>query len=98
VDIDNWLNKENLEPPRTLKQAVIQLMNILSDKEKMDVKMLQEEGLIDLHFRLGASIRNEFRLHDINSPLLKSCGELHPDDASCVIIKELWGELKNNLY
>jgi hypothetical protein len=61
----------------------------------MEVEMLQEEDLINLHFGLGTSIRNGFGLHGSNSPLLKSCGELHPDDASCTIIKALWTKLNN---
>jgi len=93
--VDSWLNKEDLDPPATLDQAVIRLMDILSIEEKMEIKVLQEEYLINLHFGLGTSIRNGFRLHDSNSPLLKSCSELHPDDASVVIIKALWAKLNN---
>jgi hypothetical protein len=93
--VDSWLDKEDLEPPVAIEQAVIRLIGVLSIEEKMEVKMLQEEDLMDLHFGLGASIRNVFRLHDLNSPLLKSCGELHPDDASVVIIKALWTKLNN---
>lgn len=96
MDIDSLLAKEDLEPPETLDKAVSRLIDILSSEEKMAVKMLQEEDLIDLHFGLGASIRNAFRLHDLKSPLLKSCGELHPDDASCVIINALWTKLNNS--
>jgi len=91
VDIDSL----DLELPETLGLAVNRLMDILSDEEKMEVKILQKEGLINLHFGLGTSVRNGFRLHDTNSPLLKSCGELHPDDASAVIIKALWTKLNN---
>ena len=89
--MDSWL--QNLEPPETIEEAVIQLMDILSAEEKMEIEMLQEKDVINLHFGLGTSIRNGFKLHDLDSPLLKSCNELHPDDASCVIIKVLWVEL-----
>jgi len=95
VDIDSLLAKEDLEPPETLDKAVSRLIGILSAEEKRNVKILQEEDLIDLHFGLGASIRNAFRLHDLKSPLLKSCGELHPDDVSVVVIKALWTKLND---
>ena len=89
------INSLDLDPPETLGQAVNRLMDILSDEERMEVRMLQEEDLINLHFGLGTSVRNGFRLHDLNSPLLKSCGEFHPEDASTAIIKALWTKLNN---
>jgi hypothetical protein len=33
----------------------------------MFLSILQEDDLIDLHFGLGLSIRNAFRLHDANN-------------------------------
>ena len=55
---------------------------------------MQEEDLMDLHFSLGMAIRNVFGLHEPGRKLLASCGVEHPDDASGVIISELWRELQ----
>jgi len=55
---------------------------------------MPEVDLITLHFGLGMEIRNAFGLHDLCSKLLSDCDEVHPDDASGVIIKELWGNCR----
>jgi hypothetical protein len=41
------------------------------------------------------AIRNVFGLHEPGRKLLASCGVVHPDDASEVIISELWRALQN---
>ena len=54
---------------------------------------MAKEDLIKLHFSLGMAIRNAFDLHVPWSKLLASCGVVHPDDASGVIIRALWRRL-----
>jgi hypothetical protein len=62
-------------------------------------ELLQANDLIDLHFSLGLYIRNRL-LYPRNERLLESCREaamdkyLHWDQASGVIIKKLWEELR----
>jgi len=81
------------QPPETIDQAVERLMLILTGEQKATLAALSEDDLITLHFSLGISIRNAFGLHEPNSPLLAACGVWHPDDASGVIIRELWEKL-----
>jgi hypothetical protein len=48
--------------PRTLDEAVERLALALGRVEKEDIARLPEDDLIDLHFGLGARIREEFGL------------------------------------
>jgi len=92
----DWSNQlDNItRTPKTVDEAVNRLMAVLDNEHKQAVAMMQEEDLINLHFSLGIGIRNAFRLHDQDSPLLKSLGYfVHSDDASGVIITKLWERL-----
>jgi len=84
-----------IKTPETINEAVEQLMLILTDIQKSEVASLPENELLFLHFTIGVAIRDGFNLHDLNSPLFKDCKVEHPDDASGVIIKALWGQLKD---
>jgi hypothetical protein len=93
--IKNWpaLFQQHAKPPETVDKAVDQLVVILDGEQKATLAAMREEDLIDLHFSLGMAIRNAFRLHEPGSQLLASCGVAQPDDASEVIIRELWKKL-----
>jgi hypothetical protein len=56
---------------------------------------MQEEDLIDLHFSLGMGIQNAFVFHETGSKLLASWGVVNPDDASRLIISELWRSVQS---
>ncbi|MHC4405608.1 MAG: DUF6794 domain-containing protein [Planctomycetota bacterium] len=84
------------EWPRTVEAATTRLLAILSDKDKEVVRNTAEEDLIGFHHGWGMGIRNEFGLWQGNDALLKSCGKQHPDDASMVIIRSVWRELREN--
>ena len=81
--------------PDTVEEVVDRLMMVLDDEQRLAITVMGENDLIDLHFSLGMAIRNAFGLHDPDSKLLQSCHVVHPDDASGVIIKELWNKLKH---
>jgi hypothetical protein len=83
--------------PKTITEAVDILVHILPEEELDKIKSMSEDDLTDLHFGLGQWIRNEFGLWAGNKELIKDCGVKHEDDASGVIIKDLWRELKKNL-
>lgn len=85
--------RSNIQPPETVAEAVDRLMEILSGEEKLMIALMPEDELIDLHFGLGAAIRNAFELHGSNNRLLTDCGVVHPDDAAEVIIQALWDKL-----
>ncbi|MDO8846583.1 DUF6794 domain-containing protein [Methylicorpusculum sp.] len=103
---NNWPTflQDNSRYPETVAEAVDRLMELLSGEEKLAISVMPEEGLIDLHFNLGTTIRNAFGLHEQGSKLLDSCNQtlhpgalyfsVHPDDASEVIIGKLWKELQ----
>jgi hypothetical protein len=100
----------NHERPRTVQEAVEQLVLKLSQTDKISIAEVEEHDLISLHFGLGQVIRNEYGLwHDNNLPLLLDCHRIkgkdvanlpglriiHPDDASMVIIQALWRRLRD---
>ena len=92
----NWPTflQDNSRLPETIDEAVERLMMILEGEHKAALAIMQEKDLIDLRFSLGMEIRNAFGLHVPWSKLLSSCGVVHPDDASGVIIQALWRRLR----
>jgi hypothetical protein len=91
----NWPDyfRQHTKPPETVDEAFERLIAILDDDQKAAIAAMREEDLIDLHLGLGLAIRNAFGLHEPGSQLLASCGVAHPDDASEMIIRELWKKL-----
>jgi hypothetical protein len=85
----------------TVDDAVERLILELPLKDKTTIANMDEADLVDLHYSLGLSIRNKF-LYPANEKLLESCRYvsqdkfLHWDQASAVIIKELWKKLKKS--
>ena len=86
--------------PKSVEEAVDLLIENLSIREKYKIAKMSQNDLPGLHFSLGLGIRNEFGLWAGNKDLLESCASLvgqeiiHPDDASALIIKELWKKLQ----
>ena len=93
----NWTTflQDNLRLPETVDEAVERLITVLEDDAKSEIRSMVKDDLIDLHFSLDMAIRNAFDLHVPWSKLLASCGVVNPDDASGVIIRELWFRLKD---
>ena len=89
------------ELPKTVEEAVKTIIAEFPLKDRVELASMKEEDLIKLHFSLGMSIRNRFGLWAGNEELLKSCASLagvksiHPDDASAIIITELWKKLRD---
>jgi hypothetical protein len=81
--------------PKTLDEAVAQLLAVLSDVDKAKVRETPEDDLIMFHHGWGAGIRNDFGLWGRNPELLRSCGRVHPDDAAMVIIRAVWQRLQH---
>lgn len=93
---NNDIFNNELTPPTTVDEAVNRLLIILNEPERMAIASAEEDELIEFHFGLGAAIRNAFALHNPSSELLLDCGtSIHPDDASLIIIKSLWKQLRN---
>ncbi len=86
------LIKQNI--PETINQAIIYLSNIVDYNDKQYLLSLEERELICLHHSFGRFIRNEFKLWGgSNLKLLKETNEIHPDDASMIILKAFWKSL-----
>ena len=91
---------EKVQYPKSVEEAVDILIDKLSIREKYQIAKMTQDDLAGLHFSLGLGIRNEFGLWAGNKDLLESCTSLvgqeiiHPDDASALIIKELWKKLR----
>jgi hypothetical protein len=82
--------------PRTVEQAVNQILLSISDEDKETVKNTPEEDLIIFHHGWGTNIRNNIGLWSGNEELLKSCGAewMGADSASAIIIQAVWKKLQ----
>lgn len=85
--------------PLSLGQAVQHLLYHLPFRDKLEVANKTERELPELLTSLGNYIRHEFRLAG-NMSLIESClpysnkGAIDSEDASQIIIKEFWKQLK----
>ena len=92
----------NIKYPESVNEAVEWLIDELPQVDKLRISSLKEYELMDLYFPLGLQIRNNFCLWTGNEKLMQFCREisgekdLHVDDASLVIIEELWKKLKKS--
>jgi hypothetical protein len=92
------LQREAPHWPSTLDEAVNDLISKLTLKDKTLIAKMSEDDLRGLHPTLGAYIRDRFGLWSGNKPLMQSCRvesgpEINEDEASAVIILELWKRL-----
>ena len=85
---------------KNIDEVVERLISELSFKDKTKIANMSEVDLVKLNLSWGKYIRNEFRLKG-NDPLLKSLKSyagvdtMTPEQASYIIIKELWEKLQN---
>jgi len=100
-DKERRANSEPSEPPKTVEETVDRLVAEMPLKDKTSLANMEEADLVELHFSLGIYVRNKF-LYPRNEKLLESCRQkgmdkyLHWDQASLVIIKELWRRLRES--
>ena len=93
------INKVNGAYPANVGQAVQLLLYNLPFRQKVEVAIKTESELSKLQYSLGKYIQDEFGL-DSNMSLIESClpfsdnGVVNADDASQIIIKEFWKQLK----
>lgn len=88
--------------PHTVEEAVNLLISDLSLNNEIHLAVMKEADLTDIHLSLGNYIRNTFGLWTDNYLLMESCRQvsgnpnLHVDDASMVIILELWKKVQSS--
>jgi len=93
-------NAKPSRPPRTVREAVDRLIDELSLKDKTVIANMAEVELSTLHATTGEYIRNEFGLWAGNKDLMTSCcflakkDKISEDEASSIIIRELWKRLR----
>lgn len=83
--------------PTTVEAAVRLLQGLLPDAEQAAICVLAEGDLINLHHGLGQWIRNHLGLWGNNQKLLAATGERTADDASDLIIRAFWLEVRGKL-
>ncbi len=92
--------KEQKNLPQTVDEAVHQIMSEMSLKDRTTMANMKEEKLKIFQLTLGLYIKNKFAEWAVSEELMKSCMELSKDedlsreDASTVILKELWTKLR----
>lgn len=82
--------------PASVAEAVPIIIEQLSAEEVEQLRKLERNELIGLHFGLGMWIRNHLGLWEGNQSLLKDTGKIDPDDASMVILQAVWEELQGD--
>lgn len=86
--------------PKTVEEAVELLLSQMSLKDKSSIARFHKNELPMLHSTLGTWIIHRFGLSTGNTELIKSCAhvanraDLHDQEASSVIIAELWKKLQ----
>ena len=80
--------------PKTLDEAVKICLLTLTPQQKELIKNTPREELTLFHSGWALNMRNEFGLWQSNKELLKSCGAIHPDEASMAIVEAVWDRLK----
>lgn len=88
ADPDPW--------PDTVDGAVANLLAVLSEEDKAQVRSTSKDDLILFHFGWGTGIRNRFGLWRGNTGLAEAaCGKgCHLDEVSMVIIEATWSALQ----
>jgi hypothetical protein len=87
-------------PPKTVDEAVDQVISDLDLKDKIKIANMDLNDLINLHTNLHVYFKNAFGLWSGNTELLASCRSISKedvyseDDATLVIIEALWKKLK----
>ena len=100
VDFGTDKKRKPSKTPITVDQAAERLISELSFKDKTTIANMAEVELSVLHTIVGEYIRNEFGLWSGNKDLMTSCfffakrDKITADDASSIIIRELWKRLR----
>jgi len=97
---DKKLSDEDLEPYEevieekafmTVDEIVADLKNNMDDKGIEAWTSIKKEDLIKLHSTVGRTIRNTYRLWEVNHPAVPEW--VHPDEASMKIMEKFWDTL-----
>ena len=86
----------NYEVPETVDYAVELMLkyHLLGEDRDYIASIENSDDMIQFHLNIGMFIRNHFGLWTGNKKLINDTGKEHPDDASGVILKEVWNKLR----
>ena len=96
---EEYLNKLPV-PPKTVDEAVDQIITEMPLKDRVYMAHLKKEGLRSLNLSLGIYIRDTLIKMDVNRELLESCiavsgkDNLNENTAAFIIIEKLWEKLQ----
>ena len=82
--------------PKTCDAAIKEIASELDDESIATLRKTKKKDLIQFHFSWGMGIRNGLKLWEESSPIRISCAEglglkdMHPDNASGVIMDGVW--------
>jgi hypothetical protein len=100
VALEHEDSKKPSKPPKTVHEAVRRLIGELSLKDKTTIANMAEVELSTLYTTIGEYVREEFGLWTGNEDLMTSCcflvkrDKVSENEASSIIIKELWKKVK----
>ncbi|MGC8732747.1 MAG: DUF6794 domain-containing protein [Halothiobacillaceae bacterium] len=84
--------------PATIDEAAGVVIAALPAAQAAKIAAMAESELTHLHFGLGMWIRNNLGLWQGNDALMQALRErepgMHPDDASTLVIEEVWRRLR----
>ena len=99
IEADAANARESLKWPRTIEQAVAEIIADSNPEDMAEVRATKRKDLIKYHMGWGMGIRNSLGLWRGNNALLLSACDgkpCHPDDASMKIIEAVWDRLQKS--
>jgi hypothetical protein len=91
------VTKKPIELPTTIDGAVRLMLGLVPQDEQARIAYMSEGDLPELHMGLGRWVRNHLGLWGENAALMAETGENNADDASAVIVKAFWEQLRGEL-
>lgn len=82
--------------PASVDAAVRLLQSLVPEAEQERIKALAEDELWSLHNSLGQWTRNHMGLWGANNALLDATGQTSADDASGVVVRAFWEQLRSS--
>lgn len=73
------------------------MLGLVPEDEQSRIACMSEGDLPELHMGLGQWVRNHLGLWGDNTTLMAATGEDNADDASAVLVRAFWKQLRDEL-
>ena len=96
VGVAVWISVWNFGLPRTKRQAVMEIVAGLSERDRRKLALIRRDNLGQFHLGWGMGIRNGLGLWGRNKPLIRDISggkPMHPDYMSGIIMQGVWDEV-----